>query len=366
MRKELIIMGIRGIPAQHGGFETFAEHLCKYLKQRDWDITVYCQEPGAGKIYETEWLGIKRIHIPTKNEGALGTVIFDFRSIIHSLRYNGTFLTLGYNTACFNILHRLFRKTNIINMDGIEWKRQKWGKVAKAWFWLNEQFGCWFGNHLVADHPRIKEHLATRVSDQKITMISYGGPEINVADESILAEFGLEKQNYSIVIARPEPENSILEIVQAFSAKSRGQKLVVLGNFSKCNAYHERIMNCASSEVIFPGGVYEADRVAALRFYARYYIHGHQVGGTNPSLVEALGAGCAIIAHNNKFNRWVAKDAAYYFDSVESLVEFFSAEYLDDGMLVIKRNNAINQFRQRFQWNDILAQYEELLIKYLK
>ncbi|MEZ8625755.1 DUF1972 domain-containing protein [Vibrio splendidus] len=364
--RELVLLGIRGIPAKHGGFETFAEHLCIYLESRNWDITVYCQESGSGKIYETEWNGIKRIHIPTKNEGALGTVIFDFRSIIHSLRHNGIFLTLGYNTACFNILHRLFRKTNVINMDGIEWKRQKWGKVAKAWFWLNERFGCWFGNHLVADHPSIKEHLATRVSNQKITMIPYGGPEVNVADESVLNEFGLEKQNYSIVIARPEPENSILEIVQAFSAKARGQKLVVLGNFSKHNAYHERIVGCASSEVIFPGGIYEADRVAALRFYARYYIHGHQVGGTNPSLVEALGAGCAVIAHDNKFNRWVAKDAAHYFENVESLSEFFSAGYLDDDVLGTRKNNAINQFRQRFQWNDILAQYEELLTKYSK
>jgi glycosyltransferase involved in cell wall biosynthesis len=364
--KKLIILGIRGVPAQHGGFETFAEHLCLYLKKHDWDITVYCQEDGKGPIYESEWQGVKRIHIPVKNEGPLGTIIFDFKSIVHSLRHKGLFLTLGYNTAAFNILHRLFGKTNIINMDGIEWKRQKWGPIAKSWFWLNERCGCWFGNHLVADHPRIEDHLATRVSRTKITMIPYGAPDVGQADESVLTTYGLEKQNYSILIARPEPENSILEVVSAFSSQVRNQKLVVLGNFKpEENAYHKAVMDAASDEVIFPGAIYEASRVGALRFYARYYIHGHQVGGTNPSLVEALGAGCAVIAHDNKFNRWVADDAGVYFSSQRVLENFFDNDYLNDQLVQEKKANAKHQFNTRFIWDDINSKYEELFFKYI-
>ena len=118
-KKHLVILGIRGVPAQHGGFETFAENLCLYLVAREWHVTVYCQEEGGGPIFYSNWEGVNRIHIPVKNSGPLGTIIFDLKSVIHSLRHEGVFLTLGYNTAIFNILHRLKGKYNIINMDGI-------------------------------------------------------------------------------------------------------------------------------------------------------------------------------------------------------------------------------------------------------
>jgi glycosyltransferase involved in cell wall biosynthesis len=364
---KVYILGIRGVPAGHGGFETFAEYLCPYLIKNDWQVTVYCQEDGEGSMYESEWQGVKRIHIPVKNEGPFGTIIFDLKSVWHARKNKGLHLTLGYNTACFNIVQRIYGITNVINMDGIEWKRQKWGKVAKTWFWLNERLGCWFGNHLVADHPRIEDHLATRVSRNKITMIPYGAPAVINGEETIIAEYGLEKNQYSIVIARPEPENSFLEIVSAFSQKKRGQKLVVLGTFTpETHPYHKAVMAAASDEVIFPGAIYDLKKVGALRFYSRFYIHGHQVGGTNPSLVEALGAGCAVIAHDNHFNRWVASDGAHYFAGVDSLADLFENEYLDDEFVESKKSASRKQFVERFQWDDILAQYETLLLKYIK
>lgn len=366
-KNELIVLGIRGIPAGHGGFETFAEFLCPYLVKNGWAVTVYCQEDGQGEMYESEWQGVKRIHIPVKNEGPLGTIIFDLKSVWHARKNKGLHLTLGYNTACFNIVQRLYGITNVINMDGIEWKRQKWGKVAKSWFWLNERLGCWFGNHLVADHPRIEDHLATRISRNKITMIPYGAPAVVTGDEAILAEYGLEKNKYSIVIARPEPENSFLEIVAAFSKKKRGQKLVILGTFTpETQPYHKAVMAAASDEVIFPGAIYDFEKVGALRFYSRCYIHGHQVGGTNPSLVEALGASCAVIAHDNHFNRWVAEEGAYYFSDINALSLFFETDYLDDEFIQERKVHAKQQFIDRFQWEDILAQYETLLLKHIK
>jgi glycosyltransferase involved in cell wall biosynthesis len=367
MKKELIVLGIRGIPAKHGGFETFAEYLCPFLIKSGWQVTVYCQEDGQGDMYESEWQDVKRIHIPVSKQGPLGTIIFDVKSVWHACKNNGLHLTLGYNTACFNLIQRLYGITNVINMDGIEWKRQKWNKIAKVWFWLNERFGCWFGNYLVADHPRIEDHLATRVSRNKITMIPYGAPLVNNADETILAEYGLEKKKYSIVIARPEPENSFLEIVTAFSQKIRGQKLVVLGTFTPItHPYHKAVMAAASDEVIFPGAIYDFEKVSALRFYSRFYIHGHQVGGTNPSLVEALGAGCAVIAHDNQFNRWVAENGAHYFTDIITLSTFFESEYLDDEFVQAKKFHSKQQFTERFQWDGILSQYESLLLKTLK
>jgi glycosyltransferase involved in cell wall biosynthesis len=361
--KHLYILGIRGVPAEHGGFETFAEKLSLYLVAYGWDVTVYCQEQGEGKLYESNWNGVKRIHFPVSGAGAFSSLHFDWLVARHAMSRSGLFLTLGYNTACFNLMQRLKGQTNVINMDGIEWRRDKWGLIAKTWFWLNERAGCWVGNHLVADHPKIKEHLSARVSADKISMIPYGGDEVLSADASLLVPYDLEPNGFSVIIARPEPENSFLEMVRAFSRKLRNHKLVVLGNFQpQSNPFHRAVIDCASEEVIFPGAIYDAPVVQALRFYARFYLHGHRVGGTNPSLVEALGAGSAVIAHDNHYNRWVAGESAAYFQdeaSCEALLDQLLHDY--ESSLAMKEGSRA-RFYERFTWQQVLEEYEQLLL----
>ncbi|WLE98593.1 MAG: DUF1972 domain-containing protein [Candidatus Electrothrix communis] len=364
--KKIIITGIRGVPAQHGGFETFAEHLYRHLVARKWKVVIYCQEDGiAGPVYQSEWEGVTRIHVPVKRKGPIGTIIFDLKSVLHSLQYDGVFLTLGYNTAMFNFLYRMKGKKNIINMDGIEWKRQKWGRLAKIWFWLNEGLGCFFGNALIADHPCIVDHLAKRASREKITMIPYGGDEVLEANEKILNQYSITKKKYAILIARAEPENSIFELVSAFSAQKRGINFVILGNYDPdVNIYHQKVIDAASEEVLFLGAIYDTDKIRALRFFAQFYVHGHQVGGTNPSLVEALGAGNAILAHNNIFNRWVAKDAAIYFNDLLSLEKAFEKLIEKKSLIEMLESKAAENFL-RFKWDKILAAYEQLLLSFL-
>lgn len=360
--KKISILGIRGIPAKHGGFETFAEKLSLFLLAQGWQVTVYCQEEGEDSIWESAWQGIKRIHVPVSHSGAAGTIIFDLQATYHALSSSGLFLTLGYNTAIFNIMQRLKGQPNIINMDGIEWRRNKWSAIARAWFWLNERAGCRIGNHLIADHPAIKEHLASRVSTEKVTMIPYGGDEVTNADLGKLAPYDVAPGNFSVIIARPEPENSFYEMVRAFSQTKRNHKLVVLGNFTPdSNAFHRRVIDAASDEVIFPGAIYEASIVQALRFFSRFYLHGHRVGGTNPSLVEALGAGCAVIAHDNHFNRWVAGSEAAYFNDESSCAALFDQLLVDD--IAVERMKAASRkrFHERFTWPQVLGEYEELL-----
>ena len=363
--RELIVLGIRGIPARHGGFETFAEKLSLFLVKRGWQVTVFCQEDGDGKSWESTWEGVRCIHIPVSRAGAAGTVIFDWIATCRALSEHGLFLTLGYNTALFNLLQRLRKQINVINMDGIEWRRDKWGPIAKTWFWLNERAGCWIGNHLVADHPRIKEHLATRVGADKITMIPYGGDEVLSADAGLLTAHGIEPGAFSVIIARPEPENSFLEMVRAFSSKRRSHKLVVLGNFTpERNAFHKQVIDAASDEVIFPGAIYEAPVVQALRYHSRFYLHGHRVGGTNPSLVEALGAGCAVIAHDNHFNRWVAGSEAAYFKDEAECASLFDRLLADDAALQRMKAASRARFYERFTWERVLSEYEELLTRW--
>lgn len=365
MDYRLNILGIRGVPAQHGGFESFAEKLSLFLVEKGWKVTVYCQEDGEGAISESDWNGVHRIHIPVSRAGAAGTVIFDWKVTCHALSQDGLFLTLGYNTAVFNLLQRIKGQVNVINMDGIEWKRDKWGLIAKTWFWLNERAGCWIGNHLVADHPKIKAHLETRVSFSKITMIPYGSDEVTEADAGLLAAYGVEPGQFSVIIARPEPENSFLEMVRAFSRKPRQHKLVVLGNFKPdSNSYHRDVMAAASDEVIFPGAIYEPAVVKALRFYASFYLHGHRVGGTNPSLVEALGAGCAVIAHDNHFNRWVAEDGAAYFRDEDECASLFESLLNDTERQSVMKAASRKRFSARFTWQQVLKEYEELLLSW--
>lgn len=365
MKKTLRILGTRGIPAAHGGFETFAEYLALYLVKQGWRVVVYCQEDGEGPVFEDTWEGVERVHIPIAAGGPKGTILFDLKATRHAARFKDLCLTLGYNTAIFCVLLRLKGIKNLINMDGIEWSRAKWGPIAKTWFWLNDWAGCWLGNHLVADHPGIKAHLTSRVSAEKITMIPYGADAVTEAPEAPVRNLGLEPKRFFTVIARAEPENSLLEIVKGFSAKPRGYQLVVLGNYQEKNAYHRAVKAAASDEVRFVGAIYDKTIVQALRFHSAAYIHGHQVGGTNPSLVEALGAGNAVIAHDNRFNRWVADQGAVYFDGAEGFSDCLDELFDSSNKLSELASASRYRFEGEFTWPKVLNTYEKLLSQYL-
>lgn len=364
-RPVLRILGIRGIPAAHGGFETFAENLSTYLVGKGWRVVVYCQEDGDGAVVQDEWCGVERIRIPVSRGGALGTIIFDWRAISHACQHQDLCLTLGYNTALFCARLRVRGIPNLINMDGIEWSRAKWGPFAKTWFWLNDWAGCWLGDHLVADHPEIKRHLSSRVSEQKITTIAYGAQEIRETPIEVLENFNLNPNGYLTLIARPEPENSILEVVRGFSARARGIKLVVLGCYDDANSYHRTVKQSASNEVMFLGAIYDKGVVQALRKHCLAYVHGHQVGGTNPSLVEAMGAGNAVLAHDNPFNQWVVGAGARYFVGTASFDSVLSEILRDRSQIEEMRIASQSRFAEMFTWGDILGQYEGLLRTHL-
>jgi glycosyltransferase involved in cell wall biosynthesis len=359
--KRVAIAGTRGVPARHGGFETFAEHLALYLVKHGWDVTVFCQQETSDDA-SAEWNGIHLANIKVPVGGALGSIIFDWITTMRCARRFPLVLTLGYNTGAFGFLYRLTGTRNLINMDGLEWQRQKWSRKARAWLYANERLSCWLGNHLIADHPEIQKHLATRVSDKKIRMIAYGADRITTAAPDTLNSLGLRPDKYALVIARPEPENMILEIVRAYSSEPRGMPMVVLGNYHPGNPYHDAVRAAASPEVLFPGAIYEREKVEALRLHCRYYVHGHTVGGTNPSLVEALAAGNAVLAHDNPFNRWTAGDGAIYFSDEASCREA-TARLVNASpeSLEAMRSASLSRHAEAFRWEDILSQYEELL-----
>jgi glycosyltransferase involved in cell wall biosynthesis len=367
---EVLILGCRGIPARHGGFETFAEDLSAYLTAQGHSVTVYCQSDTKPTQRVDVWNGVQRVHIYGP-PGASGTIKFDLDAVLDSLKRPGVVLILGYNTAVFSILYRLVGRVSLMNMDGIEWKRQKWSYLQRLWLRFNEYAGAKLSNHLIADHPAIGKHLLRLVDADKISVIAYGADAMDLPvalsqpRPEVLVRLGLVSQQYALVIARPEPENSILEIVEAFSARPRGMKLVVLGGLEpEENDYHRKVMAHASADVIFPGTIYAKPEVEALRQHAKVYLHGHRVGGTNPSLVEALAADGAVIAHDNVFTRWVAGPGAAFFRGAEDLTVLLDSLLDDDVRLRAMRASSRKRHQDEFLQSKILSSYEALLLKF--
>jgi glycosyltransferase involved in cell wall biosynthesis len=359
----VLILGTRGVPAKHGGFETFAQDLSLYLTARNHKVTVYCQTESGSQAGEDVWNGVRRVLIPV-GSNAVATVVFDWIATWRASFEKGVVLTLGYNTAIFSFLYRLRRIPNAMNMDGIEWKRQKWSPAQRVWLWLNERAGAMAAHHLIADHPEIARHLCELASPSKISMIPYGADAIVDAPVEPIERYGLSPKNYNIVIARPEPENSILEMVRAYSMERRGAPLVVLGRYSpETNPYQKSVMDAAGPEIKFLGAIYDREVVRALRFHAKAYFHGHTVGGTNPSLVESLAAGNAVIAHDNPYNRWVAGESARYFRGVEDLVSILAELEREPGKMIAMEEESRRRHRESFTQDKVLSAYEHLLLE---
>ncbi len=364
---KLSILGCRGVPAQHGGFETFAEQLSLYLVARGHEVTVYCQsekEAGApAEAREDVWRGVKRVTLHG-SAGPYGTMAFDLRATRHALSRKGLILTLGYNTAVFSVLYRLFGRTSLMNMDGLEWKREKWSKLQRLWLRCNEYAGAKLSTHLIADHPEIGRHLEGIVPAKKISVIPYGADPVTASGFDVLRRWNLEPNRYALCVARLEPDNSILSIVRAFSKRPRGYPLLVLGALRSESAYHRQIRESASDEVVFAGAVYVRSQVNALRYHARMYLHGHRVGGTNPSLVEALAAGSPVVAHDNSFNRGVAGPGAKYFSSEEELEQVLARLEREPGELESMRRASFERHAEGFGLDRTNAAYEALLERF--
>jgi glycosyltransferase involved in cell wall biosynthesis len=364
--KTVRILGTHGIPANYGGFETAAENVAKYLAAKGWRVIVYCQGKGRGPVVEDVWHGIERVTIPVDLEGWRGTSKFDWLCIAHACQFDDLCLTFGYNTGIYNFRLRMHGIKNIINMDGIEWSRKRWGFTKQAILYVNERFAALFGNQLIADHPEIRKYLCTRAPERKITTITYGADPVVAPSDRPVLSMGLQPGRYLTLIARPIPENSILELIRGFTRRERGYKLVVLGDFDPDHdPYHGSVKAAASGEVLFPGAIYDPTTVQALRYHSVGYLHGHTVGGTNPSLVEAMAAGNPIIAHANPYNKWVAQDGALYFTSEDSIDECITRLLTENDLRRQLSSHCLARYSEEFTWDRVAGQYEDLLSRYL-
>lgn len=360
--RKIAILGTRGIPAQHGGFETFAEEIAIRLVSHGLEVTVYCmtkkRRPQA--LYK----GVRLVSIAVPRLGPLTTIIFDLLCLWKARKGFDLVYMLGYGSSLFTCIPRLWGTPVWINMDGLEWKRSKWGGIAKTYLKIMEFIAMRFANRIIADAEGIKAFLYERHRvDTPCAMIAYGTQIIDqVPSTVILDERRLKPYHYYLVVCRLEPENHVQEVVEGYSRSGSSLPLVVVGDHRKPTAYVRRLLEWKSDRVQFYGAIYDRDRLAELRYYCTAYLHGHSVGGTNPSLLEALGCGNIVIAHDNPFNREVAGDAATYFNNSDEIPAIIGRlETMNDAQRTSAAARARKRIQDHYTWERITDAYIALL-----
>src|SRR5687768_10185133 len=353
------IIGTRGIPNQYGGFEQFAEFVSPELVRRGHDVYVYnsSRHPYA----ESEWRGVKII---TKNDpenkiGTAGQFSYDLNCILDARTQNFDIIVqLGYTSS--SIWSFLFPKKSIVitNMDGLEWKRSKYSGNVQRFLKKAEKWAALKSDHLIADSKGMQEYLLSEY-DKSSSFIPYGANLVIQTKEDILAEKGLGKFNYNLVIARMEPENNIETIIIGHQQSNIQKPLIIIGNYTnKFGSYLKQ--KYSSKKIQFWGAVYDLDTLNTLRFFSYLYFHGHSVGGTNPSLLEAMASYSLIVAHDNIFNKAILEKDAFYFNSEKEISELLNRDINRSEYEFMIKNNA-DKIQQQYSWKHIIDLFENLL-----
>ena len=311
----IAILGSRGIPAIIGGFETLAEQVGTRLAARGHEVTVYCERNlYPGRRAET-YRGVNLVFMPALPTKSMEALSYDLRCACHALFRNFDLLyMLADNTSVSLVLPRLLGRRIVINTDGLEWQRSKWPWPGKLFLKFNEWLAVRLTRHLVVDARAMGLYFQRRYG-RETTYITNGTEIIRSKDPGLVRNLGLEPGRYLAVVCRLEPENSVETIIGEFRKTDTDLKLAIAGGANYRSRYVRRLteMSRDDSRVLFLGVLPDWDILRELRVQALAYIHGHQVGGTNPSLVEAMGAGNIILALRNPFNCEVAGETAIYW-----------------------------------------------------
>lgn len=358
---KLAILGTRGIPARYGGFETFAEKLAIGLSNLGHEVTVYC-EAGESPM-PSQFNGVRLRYVSSPRLGPLDTIVYDLKCLWDARTGYDVVYMLGYGVGPFCRIPRFYGTEVWINPDGLEWARTKWNFAARVYLRLMEWSAVRVADRIIADAAAIRESLASRYGElSSCTLIRYGCEIVDAPPASApLAEWGLVPESYYLMVCRLEPENHVLEILRAFQQSRSARELIVVGNHQAQTSYVKKLGTVRDPRIRMIGTVYDQKKLTCLRAHAFAYMHGHSVGGTNPSLLEAMGCGNLIFAHRNPFNHETLGDCGIFFSNSAELTGAIERVELEGADLEYWRRAVVARARARYRWADVIASYAQLL-----
>jgi glycosyltransferase involved in cell wall biosynthesis len=353
---KIAIIGSRGIPNRYGGFEELAEQLGQILQARGHEVLVFNphHHPYNSQIYKGVQI-VKRYD--PRWLGSFGQFIYDFGSILSCRKIKpDIILQLGYTSSA--IWYWLLPKKSkvLTNMDGMEWKRSKYGGLTKKFLNFSEFLAARNSHVLIADHPAIQEYYNQHYLNQTV-YVPYGAEVPVTFDKQVLSELGLKTRNYYLVICRMEPENHIEMVLEGYKKSGVDAPLIIVGNIDNKHGKYLANKYGHQPSILFIEGIYEKRIVHALRHFSTMYFHGHSVGGTNPSLLEAMACGAHIAAHRNEFNAGVLGKGADYFENADEVCEILLQETNLESQKNRKKRN-LSAIRTRYNWRIVAEQYE--------
>lgn len=374
-KNSVAIVGSRGIPNNYGGFECFTENISQKLAKKDYEIYVSCEHPENEDPPE-KFNEVNLFYFPIKHPksnilGMLYEIIYDAYSLFYaSLKVDQVYM-LGYSASIFFFIPKLFGKKLYLNPDGFEWKRNKFSGMIKFMLKIQERIGVFWADTIIADSKGIKNYYDNKY-EKNSKFIAYGVseiPKINWNKEYLpetLKDMDIES-NYWLLVARLEPENNIHTIVEGYIKSKTKKPLVIIGNF--LNSDYEKTITDMMDEmdedkkIVFTGGIYNQKALNMLRQNCFGYIHGHSVGGTNPSLIEAMVMKNILLTHRNQFNEEVCEDSALYFkDSEELKTKMDDIDKYPEKYQIMK-NLAFFRVKQEYSWEKIVTEYDDLFDK---
>jgi glycosyltransferase involved in cell wall biosynthesis len=358
----IAIIGTRGIPNQYGGFEQFAEYLSVGLARRGHEVFVYNSHDHV--YQQSSWKNVQLIHCydPENKIGTAGQFIYDLNCVWDARKRNfDVILVLGYTSI--SVWGRLFprKAVTVINMDGLEWKRTKYSRPTRRFLLYAEGLAVKLFDQHISDSPAIREYLSKKYGIGS-EYIPYGAEVFDIEKEELLGPFGVRPDGYYMIMARMEPENNIEPILEGFSRSSSDRTMLVIG--STKNKFGEYLVQRfgGDSRIRFAGAVYDAEKIHTLKVYSSLYFHGHSVGGTNPSLLEAMASRALIAAHDNPFNRAIPGPDAFYFSTAADVTALIDRP-IDEGDRRRMTGNNLQKIRDQFNWEGVIDRYEQFLVK---
>jgi glycosyltransferase involved in cell wall biosynthesis len=352
----IALLGTRGIPANYGGFETFAEELSTRLVERGHQVTVY----GRQRYPEPLYRGVRIQYLSTIRHKYLETIAHTFLATLHlvSHRADVALYCNGAN-AIFTPLPRLAGMPVALNVDGIERKRKKWNRLARAWYLASEWLATFCPNEVITDALAIQAYYLERWG-KRTTFIPYGADLGQTDTAEAVDALGLERGRYFLYVSRMEPENHALDVRLAFERVATPMKLALVGDAPYADDYIRRVRETRDPRIVIPGGIY-GQGYRELGSHCFAYIHATEVGGTHPALIEAMGRGALVLYRNTPENDEVAGGAGIPFEPEELRSKIELALTMPEEHRELLRRKAMERVRERYSWDAVTDQYERLL-----